>query len=269
MNGAHRELIAAVDIGTSKVAVAAATVGDDGRLRIVAANTCPCEGLRKGLVVDIEATTNAVRKAADETAMLLGDDAAIDVVHVGVTGDHLESYNVEGRAVVKDDEITVYDVERAREAAEAMARITGERMILHTVCRNFEVDKQTGVKDPVGMSGSHLQANVHLVTASRHLVDNVAKCVRRSGLTVGELVLQPLASGHAVLTEDELKLGVCLVDIGAGTTDIAVYHDNAILHSAVIPVAGDHITNDIAVTFRTPTAAAEEVKVRYLSLIHI
>lgn len=254
--------IAALDIGTSKVAVLVARQRDDGGLETLAVNARPCTGLKKGLVVNIEETTEAIRKTVSETQMLLRDEATIDLVHIGVTGDHIRSFNSEGRATIKDGEVSEYDIERARESAEA-ATIPGDRMILHTLYRSFEVDGQLGIQSPIGMSGGLLQANVHVVTASRHLVENVTKCVKRCGLEVGEVVLGQLASGHAVLTEDELKLGVCLVDIGAGTTDVIVYHANAAVHTVVIPVAGNHVTNDLAETFRTPHASAEELKVRY------
>lgn len=255
--------IVALDIGTGKVAVIVADIDVTGKVNIIAANTCPCEGLKKGLVVDIDETTHAIHRVIEETEKSLKDDMSIKEVHVGVTGDHIEGCNVEGRAVVKDGEIKEHDIDRAREAAEAMVPVTGDRMILHTLYRNFEVSGQSGIKEPVGMSGNHLQANVHLITAAEHLVDNIAKCVRRCGLEVGTMVLQPLASALAVLTEDELKLGVCMADIGAGTTDIVVYQNGAIVYTAVLPVAGDLITKDVAVTFRTPTAAAEDIKLRY------
>ena len=253
--------VAVLDIGTSKVAMLVARI-EDGEIEVLAANSRPCGGLKKGLVVNVEETTEAVHKTVGETQMLLNDDAQIDQVHVAVTGDHIQSFNSEGRATVKDEEVSEYDIDRARESAEA-ANIPSGRMILHTLYRSFEVDQQPGIRNPVGMSGNHLQANVHVITADRHLVDNIMKCVRRCGLEVGEIILGPLASARAVLTEDELKLGVCLVDIGAGTTDVIVYNSNAVVHTVVIPVAGNHVTNDIAETFRTPHASAEEIKVRY------
>lgn len=254
--------IAVLDIGTSKVAMLVAQPDDNGELEILAVNTRACDGLKKGLVVNIEETTEAIRKTVSETQILLKDSGTIDRVHIGVTGSHIESFNSEGRATIKDDEVTEYDIERARESAEA-TNIPSDRMILHTLYRSFEVDGQIGIRSPIGMSGGHLQANVHVVTALRHLIDNVLKCVRRCGLEVGEVILGQLASSQAVLTDDELKLGVCLVDIGAGTTDIIVYHADAVVHTAVIPVAGNHVTNDIAETFRTPHASAEELKIRY------
>ena len=261
MNG--NQPIAVLDIGTSKVAMLVARPMDDGKLEVIAVNMCPCSGLKKGLVVNIDETTEAIRKTVSETQMLLKDEGiSIDHVHIGVTGDHIESFNSEGRATIKDGEVSEYDIERARESAEA-TNIPADRMILHTLYRSFEVDGQPGIRHPIGMSGNHLQANVHVITAARHMVENVIKCVKRCGLEVGEVVLGQLASSHGVLTDDELKLGVCLVDIGAGTTDLIVYHANAVIYTAVISVAGNHVTNDIAETFRTPHVSAEEIKVRY------
>lgn len=254
-------LRAALDIGTSKVACVVGRAGGDGGIEIVAAATTPCAGLKKGLVVDINETTAAIRKVIGEVEGTL-DDFEIENVHVGVTGDHIRGVNCEGMAPIKDGEVSAADIERARETAEAI-RIPSDRRVLHVLFRDFKVDDQEGVKDPVGMSGARLQANVHIVTAARNPVENVTKCVERCGLGIDGIVLEQLASGGAVLSRDERRLGVCLIDIGAGTTDIALYAEDAVAHTAVIPIGGNHITNDIAVTFRTPANSAEEVKLKY------
>jgi cell division protein FtsA len=264
----NRDLIVGLDIGTSKIVAIVAELNAEGQLAILGIGTQDTQearGLKKGVVVNIEATVNSISKAVAEVEMMAG--CKVKEVYTGIAGGHIKSKDSNGMAVVKEKEVTQLDVARAIEAANATP-ISADDQILHTLVQEFIVDGQDGVKEPIGMDAKRLEVKVHLVTGAVTAVQNIVKCVRRCGLEVVDLVLQPLASGNAVLTEDEKDVGVCLVDIGGGTTDIAVFSQGAIRHTAVIPIAGDQITNDIAIALRTSTQDAEEIKLRYGVALH-
>ncbi|MCM1128665.1 MAG: cell division protein FtsA [Alistipes senegalensis] len=253
--------IVALDIGTSKVVALVAEVLPDGRHEIIGLGQYDSKGLKKGMVVNIDATVESIQRALEEAELMA--DCKITNVYTGIAGSHIRSFNSEGMVVVKkDNEVTADDVKRVIEAAKTV-NIPNDQQLLHVVSQEFTVDNQDGVREPIGMSGMRLDVNVHIVTGAVAAVQNIVKCVRRCGLEVADLMLQPMASAEAVLTADEKELGVVLVDIGGGTTDIAVFTEGAIRHTAVIPIAGDQITNDIAMALRTPTHEAEEIKRRY------
>ena len=260
MSKENRELIVGLDIGTSKIVAIVAELTAEGTLSILGIGSQESKGLKKGVVVNIEATVNAISRAIQEAELMT--DCKIKEVYTGIAGSHIKSKDSNGMAVVREKEVTQLDVERAIEAANATP-ISADDQILHTLVQEFIVDGQDGVKEPIGMDARRLEVRVHIVTGAVTAVQNIVKCVHRCGLEVVDLVLQPLASGHAVLTEDEKDVGVCLVDIGGGTTDVAVFTQGAIRHTAVIPIAGDQITNDIAIALRTSTQDAEEIKLRF------
>ncbi|MHB1352449.1 MAG: cell division protein FtsA [Thiobacillus sp.] len=255
-----KNLVVGLDIGTSKIVCIVAEINDEGMLEIIGMGTHPSRGLRRGVVVNIEATVNAIQRALEEAELMA--DCKIREVYTGIAGSHIKSFNSHGMFAIKDKEISQIDVDRVVETARAV-NIPTDQQILHTIPQEFIVDGQEDVRDPLGMSAVRLEVKVHIVTGAVSAAQNIIKCVRRCGLEVGDLVLQPLASAMAVLTEDEKELGVCLVDIGGGTTDIAVFTNGAIRHTAVIPVAGDQVNNDIAVALRTPPKEAEDIKVQY------
>ena len=260
MSKQYNELIVGLDIGTAKVTCMVAEVKPDGRLNVVGLGTQSTNGLKRGVVVNIEATVDAISRVVQEVELMA--DCKIHEVYTGLAGSHIKSFNSSGTVAIKEKEVSPLDVERVIEVARAMP-IPAEQQILHILTQEFIIDGQGGVREPIGMSGVRLEVKVHIVTGAVSAAQNVIKCVRRCGLEVMDLSLQPLASSHAVLTEDEKELGVCMVDIGGGTTDIAVFTQGAIRHTAVIPVAGDQITSDIAHYLRTPTTEAEEIKVRH------
>ncbi|MCG5534519.1 cell division protein FtsA [Ectothiorhodospira mobilis] len=255
-----RGMIVGLDIGTSKVEAIVGEITDDGGIEIVGIGSHPSRGLKKGVVVNIESTVQSIQRAVEEAELMAG--CQIHSVFTGIAGSHVKSLNSTGVVAIKDQEVTPADVERVIDAARAVA-IPADQRILHVLPQEFIIDEQEGIREPVGMSGVRLEAKVHLVTGAVSAAQNITKCVRRCGLEVDDIILEQLASSHAVLTEDERELGVCLVDIGGGTTDIAVFTDGAIRHTAVIPIAGDQVTNDIAVALRTPTQYAEDLKIRY------
>ncbi|MDR2208389.1 MAG: cell division protein FtsA, partial [Azoarcus sp.] len=265
MTKEYKDLIVGLDIGTTKVTCVVAEVRPDGRLSIVGLGTQPTSGLKRGVVVNIEATVDAISRVIQEVELMA--DCKIHDLYTGIAGSHIKSFNSNGMVAIKDKEVTQFDVERVIEVARAMP-IPAEQQVLHILTQEFIIDGQGGVSEPIGMSGVKLEVKVHIVTGAVSAAQNVVKCVRRCGLEVMDLILQPLASSYAVLTEDEKKLGVCMVDIGGGTADMAVFTQGAIRHTAVIPVAGDLVTNDIAMTLRTPTAEAEELKIRYGVALH-
>ncbi|MDR0717177.1 MAG: cell division protein FtsA [Azoarcus sp.] len=265
MSKEYKDLIVGLDIGTSKVTCMVAETRPDGRLSIVGIGTQPTNGLKRGVVVNIEATVDAISRVVQEVELMA--DCKIHDLYTGIAGSHIKSFNSNGMVAIKDKEVTPLDVERVIEVARAMP-IPAEQQILHILTQEFIIDGQGGVREPIGMSGVKLEVKVHIVTGAVSAAQNVIKCVRRCGLEVMDLILQPLASSYAVLTEDEKELGVCLVDIGGGTADLAVFTQGAIRHTAVIPVAGDLVTNDIAMTLRTPTAEAEELKIRHGVAMH-
>jgi len=256
----ERNLIVGLDIGTSKVVTIVGEINADGQIEIIGVGTHPSRGLKKGVVVNIDATVQSVQRALEEAELMAG--CQIHSVFTGIAGSHIRSFNSHGIVAIRDQEVTQYDVDRVIEAAKAVA-IPADQKTLHILPQEFIIDQQECVRDPIGMSGVRLEAKVHMVTGAVAAATNIVKCIRRCGLDVNDIILDQLASSYAVLTEDEKQLGVCLVDIGGGTTDIAVYTDGAIRHTAVIPIAGDQVTNDIAVALRTPIQSAESIKIQY------
>jgi cell division protein FtsA len=255
-----RKLIVGLDIGTSKVAALVAEHTSSGEIEIIGIGSTPSRGLKKGVVVNLESTVNSIQRAVEEAELMAG--CQIHSVFAGIAGSHIKSLNSHGIVAIKDKEVTQYDIDRVIDSARAVA-IPADQKIVHILPQEFVIDQQEGIKEPIGMSGIRLEAKVHIVTGSASAAQNITRCIRRCGLEVEDVVLEQLASCTAVLTEDEKELGVCLIDIGGGTTDIAVYSDGAIRHTAVIPIAGDQVTNDIAVALRTPTLNAEEIKRKY------
>src|SRR6202167_512822 len=256
----ERNLIVGLDIGTSKVVALVGEVGLDGSIELLGIGSQPSRGLKKGVVVNIESTVQSIQRAVEEAELMAGCE--IHSVFAGIAGSHVRSLNSHGVVGVRDKEVSHGDVEHVIDAAKAVA-IPADQKILHVLPQEFIVDGQDGTPHPIGMSGVRLEAKVHIVTGADSAAQNIEKCIQRCGLTVEDVVLEQLASSFAVLTEDEKELGVCLVDIGGGTTDLAVFTNGAIRHTAVIPIAGDQVTNDIAVSMRTPTQYAEDIKVRY------
>src|SRR5437764_631898 len=255
-----KNVIVGLDIGTSKIVAVVAEVAPDGGLNIIGLGSQPSRGLKKGVVVNIEATMASIQRVLEEAELMA--NCPITEVYTGVAGSHIRSLNSSGMVAIKEKEVTQADIDRVVETAKAIA-IPNDQQILHILPQEFIVDGQEDVREPLGMSGVRLEVKVHIITGAVSAAENITKCVRRCGLEVKDLILQPLASAMAVLSEDEKELGVCLVDIGGGTTDIAIFSEGAIRHTAVIPIAGDQITSDIAMALRTPTGEAEEIKIRY------
>ncbi|SDY20037.1 cell division protein FtsA [Nitrosomonas sp. Nm33] len=255
-----RDLIVGLDIGTSKIVAIVAEVKPEGGFEIIGLGSNLSRGLKKGVVVNIETTVTAIQRALEEVELMA--DCKVSGVYTGIAGSHIRGFNSHGMVAIKDKEVSALDVEKVMETAKAV-NIPADQQILHILNQEFIVDGQEDVREPIGMSGIRLEVKVHIVTGAVSAAQNIIKCVHRCGLEVRDLILQPLASAIAVLTEDEKDLGVCLVDIGGGTTDIAVFTNGAIRHTAVIPIAGDQITNDIAMALRTPTKDAEDIKCRY------
>jgi len=255
-----KDLIVGLDIGTSKVVAVVAEMQHDGRYEIVGLGQHESKGLKKGVVVNIETTVASIQQALEEAELMA--DCKIRTVYTGIAGSHIRSFNSIGMVAIKDKEVTDADVARVIETAKAV-NIPTDQQILHVLPQEFIIDGQEDIREPIGMSGVRLDVKVHIVTGAVSAAQNIIKCVRRCGLEVQDLILQPLASSTAVLTQDEKELGVALVDIGGGTTDIAVFTQGAIRHTAVIPIAGDQITNDIAMALRTPTPEAEDIKIRH------
>ncbi|KAA0694964.1 cell division protein FtsA [Halopseudomonas laoshanensis] len=253
-------MIVGLDIGTSKVVALVGEIGADGELEIVGIGSHPSRGLKKGVVVNIESTVQSIQRAIEEAELMAG--CQIHSVFAGIAGNHIRSLNSHGIVAIRDREVAQADIERVLDAGQAVA-IPADQKVLHILPQEYVIDNQEGVREPLGMSGVRLEAKVHLVTCALNAVQNIEKCIRRCGLEVEDVILEQLASSYAVLTEDEKELGVCMVDIGGGTTDIAIFTEGAIRHTAVIPIAGDQVTNDIAMALRTPTQYAEEIKIRY------
>jgi cell division protein FtsA len=253
----YKDLIVGLDIGTAKVMVVVAEVLSNGELKLAGLGIAPSSGLKRGVVVNIDATVQSIQQALKEAELMA--DCKITRVYTGITGSHIRGLNSHGMVAIKDREVSAADVARVVETAKAINISTDQRLLL-VEPQEFIIDGQD-VKEPVGMSGIRLEAKVHIVTGAQSAAENIIKCVRRCGLEVDQLMLNPLASSLSVLTQDERELGVALVDIGAGTTDVAIFTNGAIRHTAVIPIAGDLITSDIAMALRTPTKDAEEIKV--------
>jgi cell division protein FtsA len=256
----EKKMIVGLDIGTSKVVAIVGEVNSDGGIEVLGIGSHPSRGLKKGVVVNIESTVQSIQRAVDEAEQMAG--CQIHSIYTGIAGGHIRSLNSHGVTAIKNKEVTADDVERVMDAARAVA-IPADQKVLHILPQEFVIDGQEGILDPIGMSGVRLEARVHMVTGAVSAAQNIIKCVQRCGLEVDDVILQQLASGRAVLTEDEKQLGVCVVDIGGGTTDIAIFINSAINHTAVIPIAGDQVTNDIAVALRTPAQHAEDIKIKY------
>ncbi|MFK5893885.1 MAG: cell division protein FtsA [Pseudomonadota bacterium] len=255
-----KNLIVGLDIGTSKVVTIVAEVNPAGKVEIIGMGEHPSRGMKKGVVVNIESTVQSIRRSVEEAELMAGCE--IHSLNVGIAGSHISSINSHGMVAIRDKEVTEEDVERVMDAARAVA-IPADRKILHIMPQQFLIDEQEGIREPVGMSGVRLEVKVHMVMGANSAAQNIVKCIQRCDLEVEDIILEQLASSYSVLTEDEKELGVCLVDIGGGTTDIAILIDGAIQHTKVFPVAGDQVTNDIAVALRTPTKYAEEIKRKY------
>jgi cell division protein FtsA len=253
------EIIAGLDLGTTKVCAIVAEVTDDG-LDIIGIGSVPSKGLRKGVVVNIESTVHAIKAAIDQAETMAGVEIAS--VYAGIAGSHVRGINQEGVAAIATREVSDEDVRRVLEQAKAIP-LPGDRQVIHVLPQEYIVDDQDGIREPVGMSGVRLEARVHLVTAANAAAQNIIKCCERCDLHVAEVVLEPLASAHAVLSEDEKEIGVVLIDIGGGTTDLIIHVDGAVVHTSVIPIGGINLTNDIATGLRTPMAEAERIKIKY------
>jgi cell division protein FtsA len=256
----QENLIVGLDIGTSKILVVVADVGEDDQLEIVGVGHHPSKGLRKGVVANIESTVQSIQSAVEEAELTAG--CQILSVYAGIAGAHVNSLNSHGVVAIRTEEVSHTDVGRVIEAARALA-IPTDQKVLHILPQDFIIDGQQGIREPVGMSGIRLESKVHIITGAVSAVQNILKCIRRCGLETDDVILEPLASSLAVLEEDEKELGVCLIDIGGGTTDVAVFTDGAIRHTVVLPIAGDQVTKDIAIALRTPSQAAEEIKKKY------
>ena len=253
-------IVVGLDIGTTKIAVIVAQRGPGGKVDIVGIGTHPSHGLRKGVVINIEATVASIQAATEEAELMAGCE--IDSVYAGIAGAHIKGFNSHGIVAVKNKEVTQRDVERVIDAARAVA-IPNDREVLHILPQEYIVDDQDGIREPLGMSGVRLECKVHIVTGSVSSAQNIVKCANRVGLNVDDIVLEPIASAEAVLSPEEKELGVAMIDIGGGTTDITVFHSGAVKHTAVLPIGGNHVTNDIAAGLRTPVSSAEEIKRRY------
>lgn len=253
----ERNVIVGLDIGTSKVAAIVGEINENGEVEVIGIGSTPSRGLKKGVVINLESTVNSIQRAVEEAELMAGCE--ITSVYAGIAGSHIKSLNSHGIVAIRDKEVSQYDIERVIDSARAVA-IPADQKIIHILPQEFIIDLQAGIKEPIGMSGIRLEAKVHMVTGSVSAAQNIIKCIRRCDLDVDDIVLEQLASCSSVLTEDEKELGVCLIDIGGGTTDIAVFNQGAIKHTAVIPIAGDQVTNDVAVALRTPTQNAEQIK---------
>lgn len=254
------DIIVGLDIGTTKIAVIVAQRAPGGKIDIIGIGTHPSQGLRKGVVINIEATVNSIRHAVEEAELMAG--CQISTVYAGIAGAHIKGFNSHGIVAIKNKEVSPRDLERVIDAAKAVA-IPPDREVLHILPQEYVVDEQDGIREPLGMSGVRLEAKVHIVTGSVASAQNIVKSANRVGLSVADIVLEPIASAEAVLSPEEKELGVAMVDIGGGTTDITIFHAGAIKHTAVLPLGGNHITNDVSAGLRTPSSAAEEMKRRY------
>lgn len=259
-NREAKNLIVGLDIGTSKIVTIVAEVKSDGMLEVIGVGRHESSGLKKGMVVNIDATVSAIQRSLGDAELMA--DCKITEVYTGIAGGHIRSSNANGMVKIKEKEVIQADIDRVVETASSIS-LPGDQQILHILEQEFNIDGQEGIKKPLGMSGMRLEVEVHIVTGAVAAVQNIMKCVHRCGLEVNAMILQPLASARAVLADDEKELGVCLVDIGGGTTDVAIFTGGAIRHTAVIPIAGDQITNDIAMAMRTPTKDAEDIKIKY------
>ena len=253
-------MVVGLDIGTSKIVAIVGELSPEGQLEIIGIGSHASRGLKKGVVVNIDSTVQSIQRAVEEAELMAG--CQIQSVFAGIAGSHIRSMSSHGIVAIRDREVFQPDIDRVIDAAQAVA-IPADQKILHILPQEFLIDSQEGIKEPLGMSGVRLEAKVHLVTCAVNAAQNIEKCIQQCGLAVDDIILEQLASSFAVLTDDEKDLGVCLVDIGGGTSDIAIFTEGAIKHTAVIPIAGDQVTNDIAMALRTPTQNAEEIKIKY------
>ncbi len=253
-------IVCGLDVGTTKICAIIGELNADGVVDIIGVGTSPSRGLRRGVVVNIDLTVSSIKKAMDDAELMAGRRS--ESVFAGISGGHIKGINSHGVIAIKNREVTTNEVARVIDAARAVA-IPLDREVIHILPQEFVVDDQGGIREPVGMAGVRLEAKVHIITGAVSAAQNIIRCAHRSGLTVNDLVLQQMAAAEAVLSPDEKELGVALIDIGGGTTDLAVFIEGAIQHTAVIPVGGDQLTNDIAVGLRTPTGEAEKIKKRY------
>ena len=259
-NTINGNYIAALDIGTSKVVCLIGSISDSHSIEIVAMGSYPSSGLKKGVVVNIDATTDAIQKSIEQAKNSF--EGKIKNVFVGIAGNHIKSLNSHGIVGIKDKEVTQLDIEKVIDAAQAVA-IPSDQRVLHVLPQEFVIDDQDAIREPLGMSGVRLESHVHLVTCANNAIQNIEKCVKRCGIGIDGFVLEQLASSYSILSNDEKELGVCIVDIGGGTTDIAIFNNGSICFTGVIPIAGDQVTSDIAVALRTPTPQAEELKQKF------
>jgi len=253
-------ILVGLDIGTTKICAIVGEVIDDKRIDITGIGTCPSKGLKKGMVVNIDSTVESIKRAVDEAELMA--DVKVNAVYTGIAGGHIQGLNGHGVIAIKEKEITANDVERVLDAAKVVA-IPSDREILHVIPQEFIVDGQDGIRDPLKMSGTRLEVRVHIITGAVTSAQNIVKCIRQAGLESLEVILQPLASSEVVLTQDEKDLGVLVVDIGGGTTDIAIFFEGAVRHTAVLPIGGNYLTQDIAIGLRTPPLEAEKIKIRH------
>jgi cell division protein FtsA len=258
-----KDFIVGLDIGTTKICCVVGEVTDAGghsNIDIIGIGTAPSTGLRKGVVINIDSTVESISKAIEEAELMAGVE--ISTVYTGIAGGHIKSFNSTGIVAIKDREVTEQDVQRVIDAAKAVA-IPLDREVIHIIPQEYTINGQDGIRDPIGMSGVRLESKVHIVTGAVSSAQNIIKCANKAGLNVAEICLEPIASSEAVLTQDEKELGVVLVDIGGGTSDIAIFKDGAIVFTGVLAIGGNHITNDIAVGLRTPQAEAEAIKIKH------
>jgi cell division protein FtsA len=256
----NKDLMVGIDIGTSKVVAIVGELANDGKINIVGLGSHPSQGLKRGVVVNIESAVNSIQNAVEEAELMAG--CQIYSAYTGIAGSHIRSINSHGIVAIRDREVTQTDVDRVIDAAKAVA-IPADQKILHILPQEFIIDSQDSIREPVGMSGVRLEAKVHIVTGAVSAAQNIVKCLKRCGLVASDIVLEQFASSQSILADDEKELGVCMIDIGGGTTDIAIFTDGAIRHTAVIPIAGDQVTNDVAIALRTPAKNAEDIKIKY------
>lgn len=255
-----KDLIVGIDIGTSKVVTLVGEVSDEGQLTVIGFGSHRSQGVKRGMVVNIESTVQSIQRSVEDAERMAGCE--IYSAYAGIAGSHIRSINSHGIVAIRDREVTAGDVARVTEAAQAIA-IPADQRVLHVLPQEFIIDSQDSIREPIGMSGVRLEAKVHIVTGAVSAAQNIVKCMKRCGLTTNDIVLEQFASSQSILSEDEKELGVCMIDIGGGTSDIAVFTEGAIRHTAVIPIAGDQVTNDIAIALRTPTRNAEEIKISH------
>jgi cell division protein FtsA len=256
----NKDLMVGIDIGTSKVVAIVGEVTNDGKINIIGIGSHPSQGLKKGVVVNIESAVTSIQNAVEEAELMAG--CQIYSAFTGIAGSHIRSMNSHGIVAIRDREVSQLDVDRVIDAAKAVA-IPADQKILHILPQEFIIDDQEAIREPIGMSGVRLEAKVHIVTGAVSAAQNIIKCLKRCGLMASDIVLEQFASSQSVLSDDEKELGICMIDIGGGTTDIAIFTEGAIRHTAVIPIAGDQVTNDIAIALRTPARNADEIKLKY------